>query len=369
MNEVEIRIIFESLSLKDEITIPCSTCGSPQHVRKDTAIDNARRHKDIFLCRKCSYTDDGRKRIAKANSYKRSKSTCSKMSLSANEKWQTDWGKRQRKILAKKATQQHSSSNPDKSKRKILYISTKNNGEIKVCNSSYEFIACEYLLEKDVSIKRYDCQVPYTIECRERSLDFLVEYKDGTKEIIEIKPKKRLNEECHSNQIKDSKANAERLGYSFKVWTEEDLGIRKSKEATALADAYRKEHYLIDYATYRAEKDRIKGRRHYENKIREDKVLTFCSFCNTYHLQLKITYEKNIRKNGKFICIHENGYLVGKKPKLHLRKENPYVDQGMKQCTGPCKRILLFECFGTDKSRRDGYASRCKECRNKINAE
>ena len=38
---------------------------------------------------------------------------------------------------------------------------------------------------------------------------------------------------------------------------------------------------------------------------------------------------------------------------------------GKKECLG-CKQVLSFDCFGTDKARRDGYASKCKECRRAI---
>jgi len=28
-----------------------------------------------------------------------------------------------------------------------------------------------------------------------------------------------------------------------------------------------------------------------------------------------------------------------------------------------CEHVLSSDCFGTDKGRADGYASKCKECR------
>ena len=50
--------------------------------------------------------------------------------------------------------------------------------------------------------------------------------------------------------------------------------------------------------------------------------------------------------------------------KLALRKQNPYAIDGKKECNA-CKEIKLFCEFGIDKTKFDGYATRCKICRAK----
>jgi len=106
----------------------------------------------------------------------------------------------------------------------------------------------------------------------------------------------------------------------------------------------------------------LRVKKHYEKHIKNDKITVPCAFCGEEHTIMQLSYDLNVKKNGRFICIKENGSIMGKKPKDHLRKDNPYASLGQKQCT-KCSRILPFECFGSDKSRRDNYASRCKECR------
>src|SRR3989344_1385108 len=133
----------------DKINATCQVdgCNNIESIQKGSALRNFQRN-GIFKCRTCCFTKEGRKLISKATSYKRSEKTKEQMSESAGKKWQTEWGVKQRKILANKAIQQHASINMDKSKRKVLYISAKNNA-IRTCNSSYEYIFCEYYLEKD----------------------------------------------------------------------------------------------------------------------------------------------------------------------------------------------------------------------------
>jgi hypothetical protein len=193
-------------------------------------------------------------------------------------------------------------------------------------------------------------------------MDFLITYFDGTKKVVEVKPTTRLSEKRQRRQIKDSLRNAFAQGYKFELWTEENLGISSSEEATKLADEYRKKHYFIDYAEYRKKKNRLKAKKHYDAKISQDKVIFYCSFCKTDHSRLRKTYDENVKANGRFICIKENGHLAGKKAKTHLRKPNIFSNLGMKECV-KCKMIKEFSHFNLDKSRNDGYANRCKECR------
>lgn len=362
MNLEEFYKKYEGINAHQKIEIACDKCGKIVKYWKTRAQQKISKY-GIFLDKSCAMKHrfelglslDVKEKLRKGRlGKKHSEETRKLMSNSANKKWQTDWGKQQKKRLSKSATAQNASKNLDKSKRKILYISVKNN-DIRVCNSSYEYIFCEDFLEKDETIKKYETQISYDVDGRNRSLDVLIEYMDGRFKVIEIKPKKRLNEEFHIQQMSDSKANADKNGWEFEIWTEKELNIKRSKEATARADAYRKEHYLIDYAAYRQQKDRDKANKHYHKH--NEKILVGCNFCNTYHVRRKKQIQSNIDKNGRYICEKENGHIVGKMPKK--KKVNPYEESGMKQCKGKCARILPFDCFSKCKAT-------CKECRSEI---
>src|SRR5438445_629003 len=95
----------------------------------------------------------------------------------------------------------------------------------------------------------------------------------------------------------------------LKFWTEKELGILRSKDATRRADEYRKIHYDIDYESYRKQKDVEKTRRFYESHIKDDKVVVPCEYCKEDHTVMRISYEENIKNNGRFICNHENGHI------------------------------------------------------------
>jgi hypothetical protein len=104
--------------------------------------------------------------------------------------------------------------------------------------------------------------------------------------------------------------------------------------------------------------ERVK--KHYAEKIATDKVQVFCEYCQTTHEALRLTHDKNIARNGRYICEREGGHIAGSRPKK--KKINPHAADGKKECLG-CKQVLPFSEYGADKSRSDGYASKCKECR------
>ncbi len=355
MNLSEFLALHEHVALRQKVTVLCSTadCGREETLNKESAIRNIKSHNDQFVCRSCCYTEEGKQKISEATSYKRSEATRKQMSESANKKWQTDWGKKQKKVLAEKAIEQNRRTNLDKSKRKVLYISAKNEGEVRVCFSSGEFVACEDILEKDDTIAYYDMQVGYEINGQSRSLDFLIRYTDGRTKVVEVKPAKRMTEDFHKQQIADSSEYAQSMDWEFELWTEAELGITNWKEARDRADEYRKTHYLLDYASYRLQKNRVKAKRHYDSKVAEDKVVVFCSFCNEYHVRLRVAYDRVVKKRGRFICIKENGSLIGSRPKK--KKESPHGPEH-KRCSGPCDRVLPLDNFSKGKAK-------CKECR------
>jgi len=373
MNLIELNEKYGHCSVKTKIEVQCN-CGKIKKVSKERVRDNIE-HNGEYTCMSCAITKShalnprGKETKEKQRQgrlgKKHNDTTKKQMTESANKKWQTPWGKKQRKIIAKRTAQGHCSNKFDKSKRKILYVSAKNNNEIRTCNSSYEYIYCENFLELDPNVLSYETQVYYKVEDRDRSLDFLITYVNGSKKVVEIKPKKRLHEEYFVRQINDSRQNALANNWDFAVVTEDELGIQKSSEATQQADEYRKKQYGLDLEKHRKEKAVERSQKHYEKHIQNDKITVHCDFCDEDHTIMKLSYDLNVEKNGRYICHKENGSINGKLPKTHLIKENPYKDLGQKQCLGPCKRILPFECFGSDKSRRDGYCDKCKECRKR----
>jgi hypothetical protein len=375
MNLNDFMSLYATYSQKQKVLVKCK-CGREKEILRERALDNIKNleNNGEYVCRSCSTKNSHakfprgeetrRKQSEAAKGTKKSEETKAKMSEAKKKFYQTPEGEQLRKKLSKSTSEQHSSNKFDKSKRKVLYISAKNKGEIRVCNSSYEFIACDHFLEYDHNVVSYDTQVPYCCGEKHRSMDFLIAYTDGTKKSVEVKPKKRMSEESHTKQLADSAANAKQNGWKWEVWTEENLNITRCKEATRLADEYRRIHYLVDYAAYRAQKDKNKAKRHYDKKTSQNKVVVFCTFCNVYHFPLKVSYDRNIEKNGGFICIRENGHLIGKRGKTHLK--NPYANLGQKECS-KCYRILPLKCFGSNGNGK--ISSRCKECRAEVAAE
>jgi GNAT superfamily N-acetyltransferase len=99
---------------------------------------------------------------------------------------------------------------------------------------------------------------------------------------------------------------------------------------------------------------------YYHRHIATDKVEVFCDYCQETHTPLRLTHDKNLARNGRYICEREGGHIAGSKPKK--KKENPYAADGKKECTR-CKCVKTYAEFSPDSSRRDGLCSRCKECR------
>lgn len=104
-------------------------------------------------------------------------------------------------------------------------------------------------------------------------------------------------------------------------------------------------------------------KRYYEKHIATDQVTLYCEFCKEEHTALRLTYDRNLARNGRYICEREGGHIAGSKPKLSRRKDNPHAAEGKKECNA-CKEVKLFEAFSPDTSKRDGYCSLCKVCRS-----
>jgi len=244
------------------------------------------------------------------------------------------------------------------SKRRTIYHESHKSGII-YCASSYELRAA-ILLDNDDEVITYSDHTSFVINGKNRFTDFVVVRKAGTT-VTEIKPKRRLKE--FAEQIEDNKKYAKRNNWNFELWTEKELGFSSEYFVIKWADKYLSQVSNVDFEKIRKNRNLIKAKKHYNNSIQNDKIVVFCDFCNEEHEILKISYERNIKKNGRFICIVENGHIIGKKP--GKKKINPYAVEGKKQCN-KCKNIKAFEDFSPDKTKSDGYSTRCKSCRAEI---
>lgn len=313
MNYREFSVLLDG-GWYDKVKASCHIegCTRIEELTKGSALRNFNKN-GKFLCRSCSFTDIGKEKIAAATRYKRSDDTKKKMSESANKKWETEWGKEHKKKLSMLAAEQVGKQKPEKFRIKGLYKSCKSE-ELVVYTSSYELRRC-WMLDKDDNVKTYKTQVSYQDDSGNgRSLDFLIEYQDGTIKAEEVKPIKRINEEQHKLQLDESRKNAERKGWQFSITTEETLGM-KEKELKQWALEYRKINDRIDLDEYYQKKRQATVKKH-NDKVKVEKAITFfCEFCKEYHTRSKWSYDGNIKKNGRFICIKENGSIIGKKPK------------------------------------------------------
>lgn len=239
------------------------------------------------------------------------------------------------------------------------YYVTKKAGTIYY-QSSYELRAATLLDEMD-EIETYSTQVRFIKNGKERYIDFFVKRKDGTYCVIEIKPQRRVK--ACSDQINAHKSYAEHKGWEFVIWSENELGFKTEHEAKIWADNFLSQITSIDYNEERRKRNTEKVKTYYQKKIKTDKVNIYCDFCQKTHEVLRKSYEKNVDYNKRYICEREGGYIAGRKP--GKKKINPYAAEGKKQCNR-CKDVKLFGDFSPDKTKTDGYSTRCKTCRAEV---
>ena len=357
MNIEEFEIKYKEYGFRDKISIFCGVEGCKNHMstNKDSAVRNIKKH-GTFKCRTCCYTKEGKKRISESTSYKRSPETCRKMAEAKIAFYLTEEGKKLKKKLSVMTAENHSVHKYDKSKRRGVFESKKTGRKLSY-DSSYELRLC-WILDSDETVLDFETQLGFQINGRGRCLDCLVTYKSGKKKAIEMKPKQRVDE--FKNQMEDSKEYALKNDWCFKLMTEDDLGMNYN-QIRIWADDYRTKNTGIDYHEYRKENNRKKAKKHYYEKIASDKVNVYCEYCKENHSVLRKSYYSNIKRNVRYICEKEGGHISGSKPKPHLIKENPYAKEGKKQCK-KCIEIKLLDLFSKDKSRRDGYRDKCKNC-------
>lgn len=351
MNFEEFRAAYKKNSFREKISISCSIdgCKNQTITNKDSAARNIKKH-GVFKCRTCCYTEEGRKKISETNSYKRSPETCQKMAEAKKAFYRTEEGKQLKKKLSIMTAENHSVHKYDKAKRRGVFESQKTGRKLSY-DSSYELRLC-WLLDSDDRVLDFETQLLFQINGRGRCLDCLITYKGGKKKAIEMKPKQRIDE--FKEQIEDSRRYALQNGWDFQVMTEDDLGMTYN-QIRLWADDYRTKNTGIDYHAYRKEINKNKAQKYYQNHIVSDKVEIYCDYCKESHNPLKLTYDRNIKRNGRYICEREGGSISGKNPKK--KKINPYENEGKKQCNN-CEKILLIEEFSKGKSI-------CKVCRAK----
>lgn len=238
------------------------------------------------------------------------------------------------------------------------FRSKKNCGSVYYA-SSYE-LRCLFLLEEDSSVLSFRRCDAFQGDEGWRNPDLWVDFSDGRSEVWEVKPEGMLLNDAVQEQIRESEVFAESKGVGFRLWTENDSGLGSDHEIVKWAQEYLVSVGQHEWSDRKREAQRKKRKRYYA-KVKVDKVEVWCDFCQETHTPLRLTYEKNIKRNGKYICERYGGHLSGKKPKDHLKKTNPYAKDGKKQCS-TCGEIRPIEDFQKNRGTYDGKNPRCKEC-------
>lgn len=350
MNLDEFNEEYKLVEANDYVVIECDMdeCLRRHRLKKLSAANNISRN-GCFRCRSCSYTTEGKAKIGEATSYLRSDATKEKMSKARKRFFKTPAGEAHKKILSLSTARGHTQNKYENAKRQGWYPSTKTN-QIMFYGSSYE-LRYIWSLDQDDAILTYETQIGFEWKGRGRCLDVLITYKDGCKKAVEIKPEDRLTEQNFIDQLNDSREHALSQGWQFEICTEKTMGMTY-RQIRDWSDEFRKTITGIDYKAHRLEMDRKKAKKHYDTKIATDTVDVYCEFCKTTHTALRLTHDKNIVRNGRYICEREGGHIAGSKPK---KKPDPET----KQCKGPCGLVLPFENFSRGKAQ-------CKVCRSEI---
>jgi hypothetical protein len=367
MNLQEFEEKFKAIGVKHEVDLNCDDCDKQRTLKKENAIRIIKKW-GKFTCASCSMKSHHKQAPHSEESYKkvsealtgivRSEETKLKMSEAKKTFFTTPEGEALKLKLSLLAAQGHADNKFENAKRQGWYPSTKT-GKPMFYGSSYELRLC-WLLDHDDDVETYETQIAYQWQGRGRCLDFLVTFVDQSKMAIEVKPVSRLGEAEVKCQISDSGLHAKSQGWGFDVYTEYNFKMKYS-ELRDWADEFRKTITGIDYVALRKELNNQKAKKYYDAHIADNKIEIYCAYCRDTHQPLKLTYNRNLARNGRYICEREGGSISGSKPKK--KKENPYAAEGKKLCIGPCGMVKLLAEFGEDKGRSDGKATRCKVCR------
>jgi len=245
------------------------------------------------------------------------------------------------------------------------HFESAKNGRHVYFGSSYE-LRCLFLLESDSAVTSFRRCDAFKGQDGWRNPDLWVEFAHGAAEVWEIKPSVMLTSLAVQNQVRESELFAKANSAGFRVWTEQDSGLRNDHEIVSWAINYLDSKNSNSSLAERKKEGRKRIRcRHYERRIASERVEVWCDYCKKTHTPLRLTHDKNLKRNGIYVCERYGGHLAGKRPKDHLRKENPYAVDGKKQCTA-CIEVKPVELFGVRRASRDGLAFRCKECARSV---
>lgn len=326
-------------------------------------INKIRINKIIESRKEYVHSEETKDKISKSRKGQTlSEETKTKISISRKALFASERGEEIKKRLSIAATQQNNSMNVAAFVRKGFFFSNKNKCEV-VYQSSYELRFC-FILENDDTVESYETQGFFEIEKGARRYDFLIKYKNSSiKHLIETKSKKFLQEERIVNQIKELEKFAKDNNYEFSILTEDEFGMT-SHEIRDWADKFMESNPNIVKPSklvtleMKKRKNALKQKKHYENKIKNNKIKIYCEYCQEEHEILQISYDMNIKKNNRYICHKENA----DKPKPREIKFNLLAEQKLKICSD-CKQTKPYTEFHSDSSRSDGLASKCKSCR------
>ena len=262
--------------------------------------------------------------------------------------------------------------NPNAHHRNGYHISPK--CEKAFYRSSYEKKAFMILDEME-NVKNYEVEkirIPYWNPLEKTQaifiVDVIVEFNDGSKKAIEIKPMVWIKSLVNESKIDALKLWCDKENVTCEIWNEFTLFGEKNTQqeiqkfidwidsgATGKID-----NIKDDVVNLRKEKSCDRSKKFYKNNL-SNKIILFCEFCQKQHEVREITYKQHLEKYGKYKCFAEYGVIGGSKPKP--KKENPHASDGKKECNR-CRCIKNFEEFGLDKFKSDGYATICRSCRS-----
>ena len=121
--------------------------------------------------------------------------------------------------------------------KKGKFFSIKNNKTLYY-DSTYELQAFKILEQMSIVKLYYRCDIyikyEYKNNTRRYIPDVIVEYTNGEKDIIEIKPENRINEDINKAKFNAAKLFCDKKGLNFKVWTEKELFIDSKMENNKL---------------------------------------------------------------------------------------------------------------------------------------
>lgn len=216
-----------------------------------------------------------------------------------------------RKLLSLKTAINHNIGTYQKYNLRGYFYSNKNQKDIYY-SSSYE-LRCIYLLEINNNCTSYERAEPFEINNKWRVPDLKVVINNEIY-IYEIKPNVLLKYDKVIQQINDTKNYCINNNYHFIIWTEDQAELEQNILSWAI-DYLKDANIKISWDNKKRESAIKRQNKYYHSKLKTDRIDIYCDFCKTTHNIMKLSYDLNINKNNRYICIKENGIIQGKKSK------------------------------------------------------